>query len=101
RVQIKRMELPKYLPLARLAAVSGSVTLRLTLGKDGKVVFVDVVTAQPKDWGKGFAEMAIEAAKRSELVCSSCSGDTFTHTVTYQFRFPAIPEDACTTNPPI
>ncbi len=101
RVQIKRMEIPKYLPLAKQAGVSGSVTLHLTVGKDGKVVSVNVVTTQPKDWGKGFAEMAIEAAKRSEFVCSACSGDTFTHTVTYQFRFPARSEDVCTTNPPI
>jgi TonB family protein len=100
RVQAERMEIPRYLPLARQAGVSGEVDLRLSVDKAGKVVSVEVVSAGPNRWGKGFASMAIEAAKKSEFVCASCSGDTFGHTVTYQFQFPPIPKDACTQQPP-
>jgi len=101
RVEAKRMEIPRYLPLAQQAAVSGEVTLHLTVNKAGKVVSVDATNAQANGWGKGFASMASDAAKQSEFVCASCSGDTFEHTVTYQFQFPAIPKDACTLRPPI
>jgi TonB family protein len=66
RVQAKRMEIPRYLPLARQAGISGEVDLRLTVNKAGKVVSVEVVSARPDGWGKGFASMAIEAAKKSE-----------------------------------
>lgn len=100
RVQAKRMEIPRYLPLAQQARISGEVNLRLTVNKAGKVVSVEVVSARPDNWGKGFASMAIEAAKKSEFACASCSGDTFEHTVTYQFQFPPIPKDACTLQPP-
>jgi TonB family protein len=100
QVQAKRIEIPRYLPLARQAGISGEVVLRLTVNKAGKVASVDVVKAQPDNWGKGFATMATEAAKKSEFVCASCSGDTFEHEVTYQFQFPAIPKDACTLQAP-
>ena len=40
--------------------------------------------------------MAIDAAKQSEFLCASCSGDPFQHTVTYQFQFPTIPKDSST-----
>jgi TonB family protein len=100
RVEAKRVEIPRYLPLAQQAAVSGEVILNLTVSKTGKVVSVDVVSAKPENWGKGFASMAIDAAKRSEFACSSCSGDTFQHRVTYQFQFAPIPKDACNDPPP-
>jgi TonB family protein len=96
RVQAKRVEIPRYFPLAQQARMNGEVVLRLTVNKVGKVVSVEVVNARPNGWGKGFALMAIDAAKQSEFLCASCSGDTFQHTVTYQFQFPAIPKDACT-----
>jgi TonB family protein len=88
RIQIKTMEIPRYLPLAQQAGISGNVTLHLTVNKNGDVTVVDVVSAHPKDWGKGFASMAIEAAKRSQFSCASCTGDAFEHTVTYLFDFP-------------
>ena len=99
QVEAKRIEIPRYLPLAQQAGISGEVTLNLTVNKAGKVVSVDVVNAKPDGWGKGFASMAIDAAKQSEFLCASCSGDTFQHAVTYQFQFPAIPKDACTLHP--
>src|SRR5450432_2450601 len=86
KVHTKRMEIPRYLPLAQQAGVSGDVTLKLTVDKGGKVVSVEIAKAQPNDWGKGLASMAIDAAKKSEFLCASCSGDTFEHTVTYQFQ---------------
>jgi TonB family protein len=98
-VQVKRMQIPRYLPLAQQAGLSGEVTLHLTVDKAGKVVSVDVENSRPSNWGKGFASMAIEAAKQSEFLCASCLGDTFEHAVTYQFQFPAIPRDACTAQP--
>ena len=101
RIRAKRMEIPRYLPLAQQAGRSGEVTLYLTVSTAGKVVAVDIVHAQPSGWGRGFAAMAIDAAKQSEFECTSCSGDAFEHIVTYQFRFPAIPRNACTLNPPI
>jgi TonB family protein len=101
RVQTKGMEIPRYLPLARQAGISGEVDLRLTVNKAGKVVSVEVASARPDGWGKGFASMAIEAAKKSEFACTSCAGDTFEHTVTYQFQFPPIPKDTCTLQPPL
>jgi TonB family protein len=100
RVQAKRMEIPRYPPLAQQADMGGEVALRLTVNKVGKVVSVEVVNARPRNgWGKDFASMATDAAKQSEFLCASCSGDTFQHTVTYQFQFPAIPKDACTLQP--
>ena len=100
RIQIKTMEIPRYLPLAQQAGISGNVTLHLTVNKSGEVTAVDVVSAHPKDWGKGFASMAIEAAKRSQSSCASCTGDAFEHTVIYQFDFPPRPTNACTLRPP-
>jgi TonB family protein len=96
RIQIKKMEIPRYLPLARQAGISGDVTLHLTVNKGSEVTAVDVVSAHPKNWGEGFASMAIEAAKRSQFSCASCANNTFEHTVTYQFDFPPIPKNACT-----
>jgi hypothetical protein len=64
------MEIPRYLPLAQQAAMSGEVALRLTVNKVGKVVSVEVVNARPNGWGKGFASMAIDAANQSEDVFS-------------------------------
>jgi Gram-negative bacterial TonB protein C-terminal len=101
RIQVKKMEIPSYLPLAQQAGISGNVTLHLRVNKGGEVASIDVVSALPRDWGKGFASVAIEAAKRSQFSCTSCTGDTFEHTVIYQFDFPAIPENACTLHPPI
>ena len=98
-VEAKRMEIPRYPPLAQQAGKSGEVTLHLTVNKVGNVVSVDVANARPDGWEKGFAPTAIDAGKKSEFVCLSCSGDTFEHTVTYQFQFPAIPRDACTLRP--
>ena len=100
RIQIKKMGIPRYLPLARQAGISGDVTLHLTVNKSGEVTAVDVVSAHPKEWGKGFASMAIEAARLSQFSCASCENDTFEHTVTYQFDFPPIPNNACTLQPP-
>jgi TonB family protein len=100
RIQIRKMEIPRYLPLARQAGVSGDVTLHLTVNKRGEVTAVDVVSAHPKNWGEGFASMAIEAAKRSQFSCASCTSDSFEHTVTYQFDFPPIPKNACAMPPP-
>ena len=34
RVQAKRLEIPRYLPLAQQAAMSGEVALRLTVNKE-------------------------------------------------------------------
>lgn len=100
RVQAKRIEIPHYLPLAQQAGISGEVTLHLTVSKAGKVISVDIVSTKPSNWGKAFASMAVDAAKRSEFECSSCSGESFEHTITYQFQFPEIPKDACTVQPP-
>jgi TonB family protein len=101
RIQIKKMEIPSYVPLARQAGVSGDVTLHLTVNKSGEVASVDVVSARPpKGWGEAFAAVAIEAAKRSQFSCASCAGDTFEHTVTYQFDFPPVPDGACMLQPP-
>jgi TonB family protein len=100
RIQIKKMEVPRYLPLAQQAGISGDVTLHLTVNKSGDVTAVDIISAHPKNWGEGFASMAIEAAKRSQFSCASCTSDTFEHTVTYQFDFPPIPANACTLQPP-
>jgi TonB family protein len=99
KVRPKRMEIPRYLPLAQQAGISGDVTLRLTVDKAGKVVSVEIANTQPNGWGDGFAAMAIDAAKKSEFLCASCSGDTFEYTVTYQFQVPPIPKDACTARP--
>jgi hypothetical protein len=57
--------------------MSGEVALRLTVNKAGKVVSFEIVSARPSGWGKGFASMAIDAAKQSEFLCASCSGNTF------------------------
>jgi len=92
RIRAKRMEIPRYLPLAQQAGRSGEVTLYLTVSTAGKVVAVDIVNAQPSGWGRGFASMAIDAAKQSEFECTSCSGDAFEHIVTYQFRFSSYSE---------
>jgi TonB family protein len=67
RIQIKKMEVPSYPPLARQAHVTGDVKLHLTVNKNGDVASVDVVSARPKGWGKDFAAVAIEAAKRSQF----------------------------------
>jgi len=48
------MEIPRYLPLAQQAGISGSVALHLVVGKNGEVTSVDVVSSQPHDWGQGF-----------------------------------------------
>jgi TonB family protein len=100
KVQAKKVEIPHYVPLAQQAAISGTVTLHLVVSRDGKVVSADVVSAEPDGWGKWFSSTAADAAKRSEFVCPSCSGETFEHTITYQFDFPPIPKDACTPQAP-
>ena len=40
RIQIKTMEIPRYLPLAQQAGISGNVTLHLTVNKNGEVTVV-------------------------------------------------------------
>jgi TonB family protein len=98
-----KMEIPRYLPLAEQAGVSGEVTLRLQVKKNGDVISANVVSAHPergRPWS-GFIEMATEAAKASKFSCSRCEGPVFEHTVTYQFQYPAVPKEACTgTIPP-
>lgn len=101
QVEAKRIEIPRNLSLAQQAGMSGEVTLNLTVSKAGKVVSGDVVSAKPDGYGKGFASRAVDAAKRSEFACSSCSGDTFEHSVIYQFQFPPIPKNVCALNPPL
>jgi TonB family protein len=81
------MQIPRYLPLAQQAGLSGEVTLHLTVDKAGKVVSVDVENSRPSNWGKGFASMAIEAAKQSEFLCASCLGDTFEHALPINSSF--------------
>jgi outer membrane biosynthesis protein TonB len=55
RVQAKRMEIPRYPPLAQQADMGGEVALRLTVNKVGKVVSVEVVNTRPRNgWGKNF-----------------------------------------------
>ena len=48
RIQVKKMEIPNYSPLAQQAGKSGEVRLRLTVSKSGEVRSVDVVSMQSK-----------------------------------------------------
>lgn len=109
RVIADKMEIPRYDPLAAMTGVSGEVTLRLQVKKNGDVVSVSVIGSHAdcgfasgcdanarKGWGARFVDWATQAAKISSFSCSKCEGPTFDHTITYQFQYPPLPKGVCT-----
>jgi hypothetical protein len=109
RILGDKMEIPRYVPLAALGRVSGEVTLRLQVKKNGDVISANVVNAHAdcgfssgcdtdpgKGWAVSFVDAATQAAKISRFSCSKCEGPTFDHLVTYQFQYPPVPKGVCT-----
>jgi TonB family protein len=74
---------PKYPPLAAVARVSGTVTVRVTIDDSGKVTNADVVSGHDL-----LRQAAADAAKKWRFE----SAPTQTRTTEVKFKFSLLPE---------
>ncbi|MGE5114582.1 MAG: energy transducer TonB [Acidobacteriaceae bacterium] len=79
-VVLKNLITPTYPPLARVANISGSVELLVTLRADGTPQSVDVLSGHAM-----LKEAASDSASRSEYVCLACNGKIAQYRLTYVF----------------
>ncbi len=74
-----------YPPRALEEGVQSSVVLQLDLGVDGRVTAAEVIDAGLE--GYGFAEAALEAAKRFEFSPAKENGQPITVRINYKYNF--------------
>jgi periplasmic protein TonB len=85
-ISVPRMSYPKA---AREKGIQGTVKLRVTIGKTGRVLRVKLL----KGIGHGLDELAIKALKKSKFKPAYGSdGKPMTYTIRYKYRF-RIEED--------
>jgi len=82
--QVVRVDKPVYPRRARREQIEGTVKLRVTIGKDGKVLRVTVI----KRLGYGLDEAAVRAIRKARFrPAYGSDGRPMRHTITYKFRF--------------
>ena len=80
QVSISKLAPPIYPNLARLARVSGSVKLQLSIRPDGAVESVSVISGHPM-----LNPVALESARQTQYECGNCS-DSTSYVMTYNFE---------------
>ena len=80
---------PIYPPLARQASISGDVTIRLRILKDGTIESAEVVKGHPI-----LIMAAMESAKKSHFECRACD-NRLEYLLTYSFVVKKFSPDSC------
>jgi TonB family protein len=81
---------PFYPPLARQAAITGDVVLKLEVLRDGSLRSAVVVSGHPMLTGA-----ALKSAQQSRYECRRCEDEVATQSFTYSFQLVASPGWPC------
>jgi TonB family protein len=82
---------PVYPPLARQAAITGDVIVKVSLRADGTVESVTPVSGHPM-----LVQAAVSSAEQSKFECVACAASGSTQSFTYSFeQSPEKPDPCC------
>ncbi len=81
-IVLDQLSLPIYPPLARQAAISGDVKIKVLIRKDGRVESAEVLSGNPM-----LKQAALESAQKSTFKCSGCGEAAEPYPMTYTFGF--------------
>jgi len=98
RVGLIKIFPPTYPPLARMAGITGDVTLKVIVHYDGTVDSVTPVSGHPM-----LLPAAVESARQSKFECVGCGGSDTAGFFTYSFDpnlDEADPDPCCCTDYP-
>jgi TonB family protein len=79
-VILEELSPPVYPPLARQARIRGDVVVKMGIRKDGSVASQQVIDGHPI-----LKPAAIASIQKSRFVCSGCSEDVTSYSLTYTF----------------
>jgi Gram-negative bacterial TonB protein C-terminal len=87
-IYVKHLEPPYYPPLARMTRVHGSITMKLKIGADGKVLAIESSSLDTPNTS-AFAMLKEDAERNIKtwtFGCVGCaSGAAFDHTIKYKY----------------
>jgi len=89
QVALKKLFPPVYPQMAKIAAISGDVSLKVSVHPDGSIEFVTALSGD-----RMLVQAAVESANRSQFECRGCSGST-EKPLLYSFQLSNVPADPC------
>jgi TonB family protein len=81
KIGVVALETPVYPPMARVANISGDVSVTVTLRSDGAVESAAVVKGHPM-----LRQVALDSARQTHFECRGCSTGTVSYQMLYTFR---------------
>jgi TonB family protein len=91
-VVLTNLSPPIYPPLAKQAHITGDVILELSVGQDGRLESVAVVSGHPL-----LQQAALDSVKQSRFECRNCTEGVTSQQIVYSFQLD--PMESCVQTP--